>query len=308
LSATPPAQREFTPAAVLQSGAWLAILFWGASFVATRSAIEAFHPYALVAARFALGSALLYLLLGLRGEPLLLEREDLPRGLLLGTILGAHIAVQAFALFHTSAVHSGWIVGSCPVVIALGAQLFLRQRIGGLAWLGIAVAGGGVLLIALEHSSSLVHAGWGDLLVFGTTFSWAAYTLLSAAPVVRSGALRTSAFAMGVASLVCALAALVEGRISTGTPRLANWLELLFLGVCCSGAAFWLWNRAIARFGMARLGGLLYFQPFVTALLALALGEESPGWNTWLGGPLVLLGVGLLARGGSSPSTRAARA
>ena len=307
MSAAPAPGQDLRLGSVLRSGAWLSIAFWGASFVATRAALEAFHPYALVAARFALGSALLYLVLGLRGEPLLLEREDRGRGLLLGLILGAHIAVQAFALFHTSAVHSGWIVGSCPVVIALGAQLFLGQRLGALSWIGIGIAAGGVLLIALEHSDALAHAGWGDLLVFGTTFSWAAYTLLSAAPVARSGALRTSAFAMGAASAVCVLCALVEGRALTGDPRPAHWLELGFLGVCCSGAAFWLWNRSIARFGMARLGSLLYFQPFVTAGLALALGEEIPGWNTWVGGPLVLLGVWLLASGRSDPRGAAAR-
>jgi drug/metabolite transporter (DMT)-like permease len=308
MSAAGAQRQEFTLAAVLRSGAWLSITFWGASFVATRSAIGAFHPYALVAARFALGSALLYLVLALRREPLLLERADRRRGLLLGAILGLHIAVQAFALFRTSANHSGWIVGACPVMIALGAQLFLGQRIGGLSWAGIGVAAGGVLLITSEHSASLAGAGWGDLLVFGTTFSWAAYTLLSAAPVARSGALRTSAFAMGIASLVCALAALVEGRAFTGDPTRANWLELAFLGVCCSGAAFWLWNRAIARFGMARLGGLLYFQPFVTAGLSFALGRERPGWNTWVGGPLVVCGVWLLARGKARSPAAATRA
>ncbi|MBK7643407.1 MAG: DMT family transporter [Planctomycetes bacterium] len=297
---------DFSLAGVLRSGAWLSILFWAASFVATRSAIEVFHPFALVAARFALGSALLYGLLLARRERPLLAREDLPRGLLLGAILGAHICVQAFALLRTSCVHSGWIVGACPVVIAVGAQLFLGQRIAPLSWLGIGVAACGVLAIALEHSSALGQAGFGDLLVFGTTFSWAAYTLLSAAPVARSGALRTSAFAMGVASLVCAGAALLEGRALLGTPSLGNWLELGFLGACCSALAFWLWNRAIARFGMARLGALLYFQPFVTAGLALALGEERPGWNTWIGGPLVLSGVWLLGRG--RPAGRAALA
>lgn len=303
-----PARQEFDLVGVLRSGAWLSIAFWGASFVATRSAIGVFHPYALVAGRFALGSALLYGILLARREPLLLERADRGRGLLLGAILGLHIAVQAFALFQTSANHSGWIVGACPVIIALGAQLFLGQRLGALSWVGIGVAGAGVLLIALEHSDTLVHAGFGDLLVFGTTFSWAAYTLLSSGPVARSGALRTSAFAMGVASLVCALAALVEGRIWTGSPSARSWLELAFLGLCCSGTAFWLWNRAIGRFGMARLGSLLYFQPFVTAGLSLALGEAVPGWNTWIGGPLVVLGVWLLARGKLGPQAAAAKA
>lgn len=294
--AASPTEAAFTPAAILRSGAWLSIVFWGASFVATRDAIRAFHPYALVAARFALGALVLFLVLALRREALLPRREDRGLGLLLGLILGLHIAAQAFALHYTSAVHSGWIVGFCPVVIALGAQLFLGQRLPGLAWAGIALASAGVLLIALEHRAELAHAGWGDLLVFGTTFSWAAYTLLSARAVRGSGPLRTSSFAMAVASLLCALLALVQGEALLGVPDARAWASLVFLGLCCSGAAFWLWNRAVLRLGPARLGGLIYFQPFVTALLSVWLLGESVGWNTWLGGPLVLLGVWLMGR------------
>ena len=59
---------------------------------------------------------------------------------------------------------------------------------------------------------------------------------------------------------------------------------------------------------MARLGSLLYFQPFVTAGLSLALGEAIPGWNTWVGGPLVVLGVWILARGQRQAPGAAARA
>lgn len=287
-------ETAFTPAAILRSGAWLSILFWGASFVATRDALRAFHPYALVAARFALGALVLLLLLVLRREPLLPRRADRARGLLLGLILGVHIAVQAFALHYTSAVHSGWIVGFCPVVIALGAQLFLGQRLPGLAWGGIGLASAGVLLIAFEHSVELARAGWGDLLVFGTTFSWAAYTLLSARAVQGSGPLRTSAFAMAVASLLSALLALVQGEALLAAPDLRAWGSLAFLGLCCSGAAFWLWNRAVLRLGPARLGGLIYFQPFVTAALSVWLLGERVRWNTWLGGPLVVLGVWLM--------------
>ncbi len=35
---------------------------------------------------------------------------------------------------------------------------------------------------------------------------------------------------------------------------------------------------------------------------------QAPGWNTWLGGPLVVFGVWLLARGKRMPQAAAARA
>lgn len=291
-----PAQEALSLRGSLASGAWASIFFWGASFVAAKEALAGFSPWSMVAGRFALGALLLYGWLWLRRETWLPRAEDRRRCLLLGVILGLHIVAQGFALYSTSALNSGWIVGFCPVVIAVGARVFLREPISARSWSGIGIATMGMALILLP-GAQLGAFQLGDWIVFGTTFSWAAYTLLSARPVQHSGALVTSAAAMAVASLVCVLAAVVDGRwLEAAVPGRA-WVALLFLGLGCSGLAFAFWNRALARFGAAQLSGLIYFQPLVTLLLSVLLLGEELRWNVMAGGGVVLCGVYWLSRG-----------
>ena len=298
----PAAARSQSFLALLASGAPLSILFGGGSFVATRVALGAYDPVAIVALRFLLGAALVYGVLAVRRLPLLPERADRARCALLGLILGGHLLIQAFAMLFTSATNSGWIVGFSPVAIALGAQLFLRERLRSVGWAGVAIASGGVFVVTLAKSPDFARAGVGDLLVFSSTITWAAYTLLSSRPVARSGALRVTAFAMAVAALVATGFALARpeagGLLEAGALRGRSFLAVLYLGLLCSGVSFTIWLRAVERFGAAQTGVLIYFQPFVTAVVAtLYYADEPLTVHALAGGPLVLLGVALVRRG-----------
>lgn len=280
----------------LASGpAALAIFVWGASFVATRKALAGFPPGMLVAARFAIGAAFIAGLQLARRRPVLPERADFGRCVALGLLLAVHIGVQAIALRYTSATHSGWLVAFSPVAIALGAALFLRERIAARAWLGIAVAASGVALVVLSRSQGLENARVGDLFVLSTCASWATYTLLSRAALARSGAWRVTPLCMAVAALVSTAAAFAEPRTEL-VPDASAWLALVFLGLGSSGIGFTAWASAIERHGATRAGVLLYFQPFVTLVLSWLLLGEAIDATSIAGGALVLLGVAGVAR------------
>lgn len=293
------AERSAGPLTRLAS-AWvfLPILFWGASFVATRIALGAFHPFGLVATRFLFGALLVYAFLWVRGQKLWPERGDWPVCFLLGIVLGAHLLIQGFALLSTSAINSGWIVGFSPVVIALGAQMFLSERLRGLGWAGVALATLGVWLVAFAAAADWKHPGAGDLLVLSSTVTWAVYSLVSTGPVARNGAVRVTAFALAVGALVCTVAALASGFM-VRSPSGKEVASVLFLGVLCSGVAFALWFRAIELYGAARIGALIYFQPFVTLVVGATVLQERVTPYALVGGPLVILGVWLVNRGSS---------
>ncbi len=282
--------RRFPPLEAL-----VAMLFWGASFVAVAEALESFPPFRLVALRLALGSAFLSLLLGLRGGPFLPERPDRARCFWLGVLLGAHVAIQAHGLVYTSASHSGWIVAFTSVVIALGAQFFRGEKLSGPGWLGVALALGGVLLVAFERLAAFDRSRLGDWIQFSSCFTWASYTLLGAGVIARSGALRCTTFAMLVAAALVAPFALLNGASGERIP-LEGIAAILFLGIGASGIATTLWNRSIERHGSQRSAAVLYLQPFVTLGFAASLRGESVGRDALLGGALVLLGVFLVAR------------
>lgn len=277
----------------------IAIVFWGASFVATKRALDGFTPLALVALRFGIGAAFIAGLQAARRRPILPERADVARCLLLGLVLVTHITVQAFALRHTSAHHSGWLVALTPVAIAIGAAVFLGERVPGRAWGGIALATAGALLVVFSGGLRLDDASLADLTVLGTCATWASYTLLGRAPVARSGAFRVTPLVMAVAALVAGAAAFVVPPPAPARPLAPDaWsvFSVIVLGLGASGIAFTAWAAAVDRVGATRAGTLLYFQPFVTFALSFTLPGEHFTWLALAGGPIVLLGVALAGR------------
>jgi drug/metabolite transporter (DMT)-like permease len=171
--------------------ALFAVTIWGGSFVATQVALgpegaRVFTPFGLVALRFLMGGGVLLGVLVLRRGPLLPERADRARVPFPGVILGTHIGLQTYGLSFTYATHAAWIVCFTSVIIALGAQFFLRQRLRAIGWLGVAVAVTGILGVTRPGGGARAGVGFGDLLQLTGCFTSATYTLLGARPVRSS--------------------------------------------------------------------------------------------------------------------------
>lgn len=280
----------------------VAILLWGASFVATRDAFDGFTPAGLVAIRFALGAAFVIGVQLVRRGALLPLAVDRGRCLLMGGILGLHITLQAFALQYTTAQHSGWIVPCSAVLVTLGAAAFLGERLSLLNAAGVGVAALGVLLVLSAQPPELEHATAGDLWMLASSVSWATYTLLSKRPVQSSGAWRVTPLVLSTAAVVATLVSLVGPAFgaapgfATHAPSTRAVLAVVFLGIGSSGVALTAWSRTIERFGALRAGSLLYLQPFVTQALAVLYLGERAHWTTLAGGPIVLVGVACASR------------
>jgi drug/metabolite transporter (DMT)-like permease len=282
----------------ISGAALFAVVAWGASFVATRLALEAFTPFSIVALRLTLGAALLAAVARAGRLRALPGREAAGVTVLLGLIVACHLLIQAIVLGHTTAMNTAWIISFIPVVIALGARLFLGQRLPALAWTGVAIATLGVLLVTAQEPPDFAHARLGDLLQLGSCFTWAAYTLVAVRPLQRWGSLPMTAGPMAVAAAALWLAAAVDGRLLVAPPDLASVLSIAFLGVLCSGLAFLLWFRAVSAVGPARSGIYLYVEPFVTLALAWVMLGEPVLVNAVAGGLAVLVGVALVHRAG----------
>lgn len=280
--------------------ALFAVTVWGGSFVATKHALgppeaRAFAPAALVALRFLLGGGALLCVLAWREGIRLPEREDRRRVALLGTILGAHIGLQTYGLSFTLATHASWIVCFTSVTIAIGAQLFLGQRLRPLGWLGVGVAILGVLGVTQSHTAAPgSRVGFGDFLQLTGCFTWAAYTLLGARPVRSSGALRVTTWAALGAGAILLTISLFTGF--GATPSASQVAALVYLGLVSSAAAFLAWYHAQQVHGSQRTAATLYLEPFVTALVA-SFVDEPLVLSTLLGGTVVLCGVALVQRG-----------
>ena len=261
------------------------VAIWGCSFLAIRVALEGATPWGVVWMRSTLAALLLFALLAARGQPLLPERRDRARCVLLGLIGATHFLIQTLSMQSTTTLRAGWIIAFIPVVVALGSRLFLRQRMAALGWAGITLATFGVLVLTSVRPAELASAGLGDALMLVSTVTWASYTLL----------------ALGVSVVPTLAVALFQGSWHTA-PSLRPVLALVYLGACASALAMWLFADAVGTLGPERTSAFQYLQPFVTLVVSFVFLDEPFTAATLVGGPLVLAGVALVQRSKRAPA------
>jgi drug/metabolite transporter (DMT)-like permease len=289
--------RRVRPVLAARLAAFSAVVMWGVSFVATKAALRDVSPVTLIFTRFALGVAVLFLILKLRREPLIPPRDTWPMLALMGFVgIFVHQMVQAHALTLTTAVRTGWLIGLTPIWSAVLAAAFLGESFGPRKILGLFLGLIGALLVVTrgELSSRVLTlpATRGDLLILASTVNWAIYSILGRDTLKRLGSARAIAAAMflGWAMLVpffVGAAGWQEYRGLSSTTVIA----IVFLGVGCSGLGYLFWYAALERIDTSQVAAFLYLEPFVTLLAAVALLGEPVAIATIAGGVLVLLGV-----------------
>jgi drug/metabolite transporter (DMT)-like permease len=272
--------------------AFIAVVFWGVSFVATKAALREVSPVTLIFSRFAIAAVLLLLLV--RQLP---PRDAWPALALMGFIgVFVHQMLQAFALTMTSATSTGWLIGVTPIWSAVLSAVVLRERFS--FWKVVGLAGGfaGALLVVTRGDFSARVLGrpstMGDLLILISTVNWAVYSVLGHRTIRRLGPRRATSGAMLVGALMLT-PFFVAQRGWRDLPHLSTtgWGALLFLSVGCSAIGYLFWYGALERVEVSRVAALLYAEPLVTFLAAtLLLGERVSG-IVIAGGVLVLVSV-----------------
>ncbi|HEX2061256.1 MAG TPA: EamA family transporter [Thermoanaerobaculia bacterium] len=272
--------------------AFLAVVFWGISFVATKAALREISPVTLIFSRFAIGA--LVLLAIVRSLP---PREAWPSLALMGFIgVFVHQMLQAFALTMTEATSTGWLIGVTPIWSAIIAAIVLGERFSVLKIAGLATGFAGALLVVTRGDFSAAVFGrpstTGDLMILISTVNWAVYSVLGHRTIRALGPRRATSGAMlfGAAMLAPFF---VARRGWQELPALSQtgWIALLFLAIGCSALGYLFWYGALETVEVSRVAALLYLEPLVTfAAAAVLLGERvSP--VVIAGGLLVLVGV-----------------
>jgi drug/metabolite transporter (DMT)-like permease len=286
-------------------GAFLAVVFWGLSFVATKAALRELSPITLVTTRFALGVALLLVLLRARRVPLLPPREAWGALALMGFVgVFFHQILQSFALTMTGAINAGWLIGLTPLWSAALSAWLLRERFPPAKLAGLALGFTGAALVVtrgeLGAARLALPATTGDLLILASTLNWAVYTVLGHPVLKRLGATRATAGALlfGWLMLVPLFLARAGWREYAHLSG-AGWAAVAFLGIACSGLGYLFWYGALEKIPASAVSALLYLEPLVTLSAGIALLGETVHLVTVAGGLLVLAGVFLVERAGS---------
>ncbi len=205
---------------------------------------------------------------------------------LFGTVL-YNVALLA-GLRRTGALDAGLVLATLPAVVAVGAALFLRERLTLRSWLAVLLAAGGMATLASTRPASSGTLA-GDALVFAGVCGEAAYVLLAKR---NSGRLEivVATFWMQVASVVLLLPFAVPALPDAAlTWRLAGLLA--FHSLTASVLAVLLWYGGLRRVPAATAGVFTGLLPLTAGVLAVGLLGETPDAPQAIGAALLLASI-----------------
>jgi drug/metabolite transporter (DMT)-like permease len=279
-----------------------AVTVWGASFVATKIALQYAPPSTVVWLRFTMGVIILGLAVGFSKQFALPKGRDWGYFAVLGFLgITFHQWLQSTGLLTAQATTTAWIITSTPIFIALLGLFILRER---LAWhqvAGIVMAAFGVLLVVTKGDLSALGAGrfgtTGDYLVMISAVNWAVFSTLSRSGLKEHPATLMMFYVMSFGWVFTSILFFTGSGIRQITSIPWNgWMAITFLGIFCSGIAYIFWYDALKVLPVAQTGAFLYFEPIVTVVVAALVIRETILLATLVGGIIILIGIWLVNR------------
>jgi drug/metabolite transporter (DMT)-like permease len=264
--------------------------FWGCGFFFGKIALAEMSFAHMVLYRFLFAMpALLPLLVTHR--PGLSRREW---GLLaVASFFGVPLQflIQFYALSITTVSHAALMVGTMPVILAVGAAVFAHERMDLVGWMALAGSTCGAGLIALGAGSHAKGGATlaGDLLVVVSLLIALSWILINKELMERHSHVVVTAYGLAIGTLML----MVWVPVRYGMPPVAGvsvkaWLALAGSGVLCTATTTLLWNWGMTQVPASQAGVLLNMEPLIGSLLGVLVLGERLGPSAWAGGGLIL--------------------
>ena len=280
--------------------AYGAVVFWGATPLATKVAVAGLDSLAVGLLRTLLAGvvALQLILLGRVALP----RSGRGRAYLAVSALGGFAVFPllfSYGIQLTTAGHGALLLGILPVSTGLIAALLERRLPGGRWWLGCTIAIAGTALLVGARFDLSLEAGSlrGDLLVLASAVAASAGYVTGARAARETGTWAVTLWGLVLGSLV--LLPLLPFALAPSDFAAAGalaWGSVLYMALVSSILAYAAWYWALGQGGIGRTGLAQFAQPLVGVVLAVALLGEAVTWPMVTAAAAILAGIAL-ARG-----------
>ena len=230
------------------------------------------------------------------------------RTLLISAGLGIPIQfmLQFAGLAHTTVSHAALMVGTMPVLLALGAALFAGERLDWIGWLALTGSTMGAALIVLGGSPASATGGtptlYGDLLVVGSLVIALGWILMNKHLMEVHSPLAVTAYGILTGTAMLALwVVAADGLPPVRHVSVTAWIALGASGILCTAVTTLLWNWGIHHVPASRAGVFLNIEPALGSWLGVRLLGDRLGPFAWVGGGLILAAAVTLTCRGHEP-------
>ncbi|MDW7661993.1 MAG: DMT family transporter [Bacillota bacterium] len=268
----------------------LTAAIWGFGFVAQRVGAQFIGAFTFNGIRFALGSLSLLPLIYYFGkkspqEKITFKKTILP-GMIIGSVLFVASTLQQVGVAYTTAGNAGFITGLYMVFVPLFG-IFLRQKIGKNAWVGVFVALAGLYLLSVNENFTIA---FGDLLVLVAAIFWALHILSIDKFAKEVDSLKLSSIQFATCSILSLISALMFETV-TVAGLTGSMIPLLYGGLLSVGVAYTLQVVAQKDAKPSHAAIILSMESVFGAIGGALLLSESMSARGAVGCALILAGI-----------------
>ncbi|MEG3112850.1 DMT family transporter [Pantoea sp. T14] len=260
-------------------------MIWGGTFLVVHHAVQYSGPFFFVGLRFA--TAALLLALFFRRYLAAITWMEIKAGTLIGLSIAGGYGLQTYGMQTITSSQSAFLTALYVPVVPLLQWVFLRRPPSVMAWLGISLAFGGLLLIAGPQDGR-INLNQGEIATLISTLAIAAEIILISRFAGQVDVRRVTLIQLAVAS-VCAFFLMIPNGESL--PAFSPTLLLSALGLGAASALIQVtMNWAQRSVSPTRATVIYAGEPVWAGVVGRIAGERLPA-AALFGGALIVCGV-----------------
>lgn len=269
----------------------ITVLFWGISFISIKITVSEVPPITMALIRFIMASAILVVITRKLEPASELKKEDRIRMLAAGFLgITLYFYFENTGVKMTTASNASLISSIIPITaIALDMIIFkTKPSVLKFVGMGCAVAGAYLAVTANGQLSFNSATFKGNLFMVFAMLAWSIYTLMNKALQDKYSGLFLTTCQTLFGTILLVPASFMEYR-QWHLFSITAFYHILFLAVCCSAIAYFLYIFALKRLDVAITTLYLNLTPVVGVISGYLILGETVLPVQLLGGVIIIL-------------------
>lgn len=267
-----------------------AIILWASSFVGIRIALVDYSPGSLALLRFLVASLCMSIVYRNQGIKYVMTWNHKVQLMLAGMLgIGIYNICLNYGEITVSAGIASFIMGLMPVFTVILSLIFLREKIKGVAWVGILISLFGLFLLAMGQRSSY-EMREGLFLILLSALTGSILTIIQKKFLTIYQPVTVMAWVMWGGTLLLMIFSpnLVH---ELKTAKYQSTAAVVYLGIFPAAIAYVAWSYVLKKLPASKASISLYGIPIVSILLGFLLLDEQPSLLSLTGGGIALIGA-----------------